>query len=311
MHSVSTPTRILNNGISVPTIGIGPAAITFNDPATWHSKNDFFNLFCRAYNKFYAVPANKRRYIKAVANALKMGYRLIDYSFAYGDGNEITEAIHQAGLKREDVIITSRASNYHQMHGTVREEFFEGIKKMGVDYVDIYMFHWPVTDCFVNTYKEMERLHKEGYIKTLGVANCHQHHLQAIFDNCEIIPAIDQFEVHPLFSQKPLIEFCKSHGITVEAYTPLARNDDRLRSNKILRGLAAKYGKSISQICLRWSTQCGLIPVPRSLNKTRQYENINIFDFQMTEEEIRAIDSININSRLRYDPDNLDFTSIG
>lgn len=182
---------------------------------------------------------------------------------------------------------------------------------MGLDYIDMFMFHWPVTGHFVDTYKEMEKLYKEGYVKVLGVANCHQHHLQDIMDNCEIIPAVDQFEIHPLFTQKPLIEFCHQYGIAVQAYTPLARNDDRLTKNLILQGLAKKYHKTIQQIILRWDIQLQQIPIPRSLNPGRQKQNIDIYDFSLTDEEIKAIDSININSRLRFDPDNLDFHSVG
>ena len=240
-----------------------------------------------------------------------MGYRLIDYSFAYGDGSEILEAIKMAGLKREDVFLTSRVSNNQQYNGTVRKDFLRSLEKIGLDYIDMFMFHWPVTDHFVNTYKDMERLYKEGYVKVLGVANCHQHHLKDIMDNCEIVPAVDQFEIHPLFTQKPLVRFCHEHGIAVQAYTPLARNDDRLTKNLIMQRLAKKYHKSIQQIILRWDIQLEQIPIPRSLNPGRQKQNIDIFDFSLTDDEMKEIDSININSRLRFDPDNLDFHSVG
>lgn len=304
------PTFTLNNGTQLPCIGIGPGGVGYRNkplPAT----TSFAERVLRSLKSRMQAPLVRRQYIRSVQHALALGYRLIDYSFAYGSGFEIMEAIRRSGLRREDVIITSRASNRQQYEGTVREEFFRGMERMGLEYVDLFMFHWPVTDCYVNTYKEMERLQREGYIRTLGVANCHQHHLEAILENCETVPAVDQFEVHPLFTQKPLIAFCQSKGITVEAYTPLARNDDRLHSNLILRRIAKKYGKTIQQIILRWDVELGLIPIPRSLNAVRQGQNIDIFDFRLTPEEVAAIDSININSRLRFDPDNLDFHSIG
>lgn len=303
-------TIILNNGIEIPCIGIGPSTIKYN-------YNPIFgctNLLGKIEYKIGARVKYKlarNNYIKNLSHALNIGYRLLDYSFAYGTGTEIIESIKKSGLKREEVFLTSRATNNQQFNGTVREEFLRGLEKMGLDYIDLFMFHWPVTDHFVDTYKEMEKLYKEGYIKVLGVANCHQHHIQAILDNCEIIPAINQIEVHPLFTQKPLIEFCKSNNIAVEAYTPLARNDDRLQKNLILKGLSKKYGKTIPQIILRWHVQLGIIPIPRSMNPNRQKQNIDIFDFTLTEDEMTAIDSININSRLRFDPDNLDFHSIG
>ncbi len=304
------PTIKLNNGVEIPCIGIGPGIIGEVYKSALPS-NTFLAKVERKLTSRIKRQLNRRHYIKQLANALTLGYCLIDYSFAYGDGSEILEAIRMAGLKREDIFLTSRVSNKQQYEGTVREEFLKGLEKIGLDYVDMFMFHWPVTDYFVDTYKEMERLYKEGYVKVLGVANCHQHHLQDIMDNCETVPAVDQFEIHPLFTQKPLIEFCHKHGIAVQAYTPLARNDDRLTKNLILQGLAKKYHKSIPQIILRWDVQLQQIPIPRSLNPGRQKQNIDIFDFSLTEEEIKAIDSININSRLRFDPDNLDFHSVG
>lgn len=304
------PSIKLNNGMEIPCIGIGPSTVKANYSPLLGQNNILGKVEYKIGRKLkYALA--KHDYIKNVSHALNIGYRLLDYSFAYGTGREIMEAIKKSGLNRKDVFITSRATNNQQFNGTVREDFLRGMERIGLEYVDLFMFHWPVTGHFIDTYKEMEKLYKEGYIRTLGVANCHQHHLQAIFENCEIKPAINQIEVHPLFTQKPLIDFCKANNITVEAYTPLARNDDRLQKNLILKGLSTKYNKTIQQIILRWHIQLGLIPIPRSLNPNRQFQNIDIFDFALTEDEIRSIDSININSRLRFDPDNLDFHSVG
>lgn len=300
----------LNNGVEIPAIGIGPGIIE-SRYKTVLNRNSFWGKVEYKLGHKLSYIHSKNKYIKSVSSAFELGYRLLDYSFAYGSGTEIMKSICSSGLKREDIFITSRVTNNQQYKRIVRDEFFRGMELMGLEYVDIFMFHWPVTDHYVDTYKEMEKLYKEGYIKVLGVANCHQHHLQTIFDSCEIKPAINQFEVHPLFTQKPLIDFCKTNNIVVEAYTPLARNDDRLQKNLILKELAKKYNKSIQQIILRWHIQLGLIPIPKSLNPQRQLQNINIFDFSLTKEEIQNIDSININSRLRFDPDNLDFHSVG
>lgn len=306
---ISVPKKTLNNGAMIPVIGIGPGALVFN---TWYSRKASLpkTLINKIHNKV-SFEINKKKYINSIVNALNIGYRLIDYSFSYGNGELVTQAISKSNINRKDVFITSRVSNSQQYNHCVRDGFFKGLESMGLEYIDLYMFHWPVTDCYIDTYKELESLYKEGYVKAIGVANCHQHHLQKIFDECEIIPAINQIEVHPLFSQKELIAFCKKHSIEIESYTPLARNDDRLKSNKILKALSLKYNKTIQQIILRWHIQLGLIPIPRSQNPLRQFQNIDVFDFELTKEEIDSIDSININSRLRYDPDNLDFTSIG
>lgn len=302
----------LNNGVKIPCIGLGTGSKTM----TWSYQKPFgksliiSKVLNRLYNYFYNI-YKCRQVVKSFENSLDNGYRLFDYSAAYGRGYLIREAINNKQIKREDLFITSRVSNEQQFSGKIREAFFATIKDLGVDYLDLYLFHWPVTGCFIDTYKQMEQLYKEGYIKAIGVCNCNQHHLEKILEKCEVVPAINQFEVHPLFTQKSLISFCKGKGINVMAYTPLARNDDRLQKNLILKKLCAKYNKNWGQIVLRWDLQQGIIPIPRSSNPHRQAGNMDIFDFELTEEEMNAIDSININSRLRFDPDNLDFHSVG
>ena len=179
---------------------------------------------------------------------------------------------------------------------------------MKTDYVDIFMFHWPVTDCYEKTWKVMVELYKQGYVKTLGVANCHEHHLEVLFNLTEERPLINQFEIHPLFTQKKLIRYCLDNGIRPEAYTPTARFDDRLVRLPLLHRIGKKYGKSVLQVILRWQVQNGVIPVVRALTKSHQQENIDIFDFYLSEAEMADIDGININARVRYDPDNCDFS---
>ena len=298
--------ELLFNG-KVPPIGIGPGGMGYS-PKYKKQKVGLF-LFCdKVYNKLYRRPKMKRNYISSVANAFKIGYRLLDYSSAYGDGTLIGEAIRRSGVPRKELFITTRVSNHAQREHIVREEFLKCIKGLGVDYVDLLQFHWPVTDLYLDTWREMEKLKEDGLVKHLGVANCHQHHLEEIFRICKHRPEIGQFEIHPLFTQKPLIEYYKQQGIVVEAYTPIARYDDRLVRLPLLKRLEKKYNKSFVQIILRWHIQNGCIPLVRSLNPKHQQENFDIFDFELSDEDMTAIDSININSRLRYDPDNCDFS---
>lgn len=301
----------LNNGVEIPCVGLGSGTLTMS----WKPYHPFKDVFLGQYaNKFLQKLQNfkkKRDVVKLFEYCFSIGYRFIDWSSAYGKGELIRQAIVNSGIAREELFITSRVANIEQYSGNVREAFFQTIHKLGVDYLDLYLFHWPVTDHFIDTYKEMEKLYKEGYIRAIGVCNCKEHHLQKILDECEVIPAINQIEVHPLFTQKPLIQFCKEKGIQVMAYTPLARNDDRLQKNPILKNLCKKYNKNWGQIVLRWDIQQGLIPIPRSSNPVRLASNLDIFDFELSVEEMSAIDSININSRLRFDPDNLDFHSVG
>lgn len=284
----------------IPLIGFGPGAAPYKSaPYT-----DIFKRFIyRVKNHMSAS-----RYVDAVATAFDTGFRLLDYSMSYGNGSLLNQAIKKSGVRREDLFVTSRVSNPIQCEHTVREKVIRHIESMGVGYLDLLQFHWPVTGYYLDTWREMEKLYEEGYVKHLGVANCHQHHLEEIFSICKYRPEIGQFEIHPLFTQKPLIQFYKDNDIIVEAYTPIARYDARLVRLPLLKRLEKKYNKTFVQIILRWHVQNGVIPLVRTLSKEHQLENISIFDFELEPEDMAAIDGININSRLRYDPDNCDFS---
>lgn len=291
----------------IPQIGFGPGGMGYSPRMKKTRKGIPLFLF-KVWNKVYLRPKMRRGYVNSIANALKMGYRLLDYSSAYGDGRLVGEAIRKSGISRSDLFITTRVSNKAQREHRVRNEFMSFIHNMGVDYVDLLQFHWPVTDLYLDTWREMEKLKDEGLVKHLGVANCHQHHLEEILKTCKYRPEVGQFEIHPLFTQKPLIKYYKEQDIVVEAYTPIARYDDRLVRLPILKHLEKKYNKTFVQIILRWHIQNGVIPLVRSLSYKHQQENFDIFDFELEAEDMKAIDGININSRLRYDPDNCDFS---
>ena len=210
----------LNNGVSIPAIGIGPGIAL---SGTLKSDIPLINFGFRAYNKFCLRPVLYHNYVNSVAHAFKAGFRLLDFSSSYGDGFLINKAIRKSRIDRKDLFLTTRVSNQAQRSGKIRECLFQQLEGMGIDYVDLLMFHWPVTDLYLDTWKQMVQLYKEGYCRTLGVANCHKHHLEALLSVSEVIPAINQIEVHPLFTQKELIKYCKSCGVQVEAYTPIAR----------------------------------------------------------------------------------------
>lgn len=299
---------ILNNGVKIPSIGIGPGGIGYTPNYKKEATFLPIKLYNKAYRKFITRPIMTREYMKSISNALQIGFRLLDYSSSYGDGTQIGKAIKNSGIDRKKIFLTTRISNHSQWKGNIRECFFEQLKGMQTDYIDLLMFHWPVTDVYLETWEEMVKLYKEGYCRALGVANCHRHHLEEIINASGVVPAVNQFEVHPLFTQKELITYCKSLGIQVEGYTAIARMDDRLVRLPLLKNIAKKYNKSIVQVVLRWHIQNDVIPIVRSLNSKRQLENISVYDFELTADEMKAIDSININSRLRYDPDNCDFS---
>lgn len=291
----------------IPLIGFGPGGAGYTPKMKKQYKSLGRLFHNRVTDKINSIIVC-RKYVSAIENALKLGYRLIDYSSAYGDGKLLQKAIVKSGVKREDLFITTRVSNRAQREERVREEFMTFLKNMNLGYVDLLQFHWPVTDLYLETWREMERLYDEGYVKHLGVANCHQHHLEEIYKICKHRPEVGQFEIHPLFTQKPLIQYYKDNGMVVEAYTPIARYDDRLVRLPLLKKLEKKYNKTFVQIILRWHVQNGVIPLVRSMSKEHQLENFSIFDFELSPDDMAAIDSININSRLRYDPDNCDFS---
>lgn len=250
----------------------------------------------------------ERHFVESLHAAVEAGCRFIDYSAAYGREDLIGKAIRSSSINRSDFVLTTRITNKAQFEGTVKDCFYRSLERYGMDYIDLLMFHWPVTGKYVDTWKQMLELQGEGLCRIIGVANCNIHHLEDIILETGVIPSINQVEMHPLFSQKGLLGYALQKGIILEAYTSLARMDERLYRLPKMKDLSKKYNKTIVQLILRWHIQNGVIPVFRSLNKQRLFENLNIFDFTLSAEDMLLIDSVNINSRLRYDPDNCDFS---
>jgi len=304
----------LNNGVNIPSLGLGtshPLHGIIPERPVGKGMKYFAHRVC--YNKYTNNVRQRvlaRKLVHNVTCAINAGYRLIDTSAAYGNENLIRAGIAISGVPREQLFLTTRVSNAQQYDGSVRDAFLMSLQNLGVDYVDLYMFHWPVPERFLETWKQMERLYKEGFIKALGVANCHQQHLERLLDVAAIMPVVNQIEVHPLMTQKPLISYCKALGIVVEAYTPIARYHQKVRENNILKRISKEYCKSIPQVVLRWHLQNGVIPIPRSSAPVRIKENFDIYDFNLTDQEVKEIDNINKNLRLRYDPDNCDFRKL-
>lgn len=302
----SVPNFKLNNGVEIPVIGFGP--MIFGYGKSIHTAKGFWSIPQRAYNKFITRPIEKHHYVNMVTHALNSGFHLLDFSASYGNERFIGEAIADCDVQRKDLFIIARICSDAQWNDCVRESFDTTLKNLGIDYVDCLQFHWPQPSHYLRTWKDMEAIYNDGLARSLGVANCHQHHIERILEMCDIKPAVNQIEVHPLLNQKELVLYCQSQDILVQAYTPIARNDERISRLPKMRALCNKYGKSIAQIVLRWHIQNGICPVVRSMNKNRQIENLDIFDFHIEEEDMMYIDSININSRLRFDPDNCDYS---
>ena len=249
--------------------------------------------------------------VNAVKTALSTGYRSIDTAAIYGNEKAVGQGIKESGVKREDIFLTTKLWNEVQRTGDPEEAFAQSLADLGVDYVDLYLIHWPVKGKYVDSWLAMEKIYKSGRAKAIGVSNFQPHHLEEISKMWDIVPAINQFELHPLLTQKPLLECCKSYGITPQSWGPLGgsnpENKESLLENKSLTEIADKYGKSAAQVILRWNIDLGIVCIPKSVTPSRIKVNFDIFDFALTPEEIALIDGLNKNQRFGADPDNFDF----
>ncbi|GGA33678.1 aldo/keto reductase [Paenibacillus physcomitrellae] len=245
----------------------------------------------------------------AVAAAIKNGYRSIDTAAIYGNeqgvGNGIRQGLEAAGLKREDLFVTSKVWNADLGYEETLAAFEVSLNKLGLEYLDLYLIHWPKEGKYKAAWKAMETLYKQGKIKAIGVSNFQIHHLEDLLADAEVVPAVNQIELHPRLTQKELRDYCKQKGIQIEAWSPLMQG--QLLDNEELKAIGAKYGKSVTQVILRWDIQNGIVTIPKSTKEHRIIENASIFDFELSTEDMAAIDAMNQNHRVGPDPDNFDF----
>lgn len=239
--------------------------------------------------------------IQTVKTALEVGYRAIDTAALYDNEEGVGQAIKESGIPREDIFITTKVWNTDQGYENTLKAFDTSMNKLGLDYLDLYLIHWPGKDKYVETWHALEKLYKEGRVRAIGVSNFHIHHLQTLMEQSDEKPVINQVELHPYLSQKELITFCQNEGIAVEAWSPLGRG--RLLNDPTLVEIGKKYGKTAAQVTLRWHLQNEVIVIPKSVTPSRIKENAEIFDFELTEEEMKKIDSLNKNERTGKDPD--------
>ncbi len=298
----------LANGYEIPDLCFGTGI-------TSYSKNGFKGIIDNLKNiikKYILLNKNTTNIDfnlpRCIRECLKYDIKLFDTSRAYG-ASELYLGQNLKSYKREDYFIVTKVSNSYQFKDAVEECLELSLKDLGTDYVDVYLLHWPVPDHWIKSWKVLEELYKKGKCKSIGVCNCNIHHLEELKKYADIMPMINEFECHPLFTQNELREYCKNNNIQVMAYTSTARMDSRF-NNTCLGSIAKKYGKTVTQIILRWHLQIGNIPIVNSTKPNHIKDNANIYDFELTEEEVCKITAININSRLRYDPDNCDFTKL-
>ncbi|TVP94483.1 MAG: aldo/keto reductase [Acholeplasmatales bacterium] len=269
----------LNNGVYIPQVGLG----------TFRSKD----------NDAY----------KAVYHALKSGYRHIDTAAIYANEEEVGRAVRDAGIPREELFITSKVWNDDQGYMATRRALQRSLHKLGLSYLDLYLIHWPKTYASTaETYKALEDLYEEGLIRAIGVSNFTFHHLEHLFETAQVMPQVNQVECHLYLQNEKLLNFCRVHGIHLEAYAPLMSSHVKeLLADETLQQLAKKYNKTAAQIALRYLIERELIIIPKSVTPARIEENAAVFDFEIEEDDLRVLRARNRGRRYFPDPDNIGF----
>ena len=267
IHSYTT----LHNGVKMPCLGIGT----------------------------YKVE-NGSTVIESVKEALKVGYRHIDTAAFYNNEDGVGTAIKESGVSREDIFLVSKVWNSDQGYEKTLKAFHSSLKKLGTNYLDLYLIHWP-TPLHKETWRALEKLYKDGFIRAIGTSNFTVNHIKDIMVDAEILPMVNQVEFHPYLVQSELRKFCRENSIQLEAWSPLMRG--KIIEIPLLQELAEKYGKTISQIVLRWDLQMGVVTIPKSTNPSRIKENAGVFDFQLSEEDVNKILLLDKGLRVGSDPD--------
>lgn len=242
-----------------------------------------------------------------VLSGLEAGFRHIDTASIYGNEKATGEAIRQCGIRRENLFVTSKLWNDDIRGHRTREAYYESLERLGLDYLDLYLIHWPA-DGFEDAWIEMESLYKEGRVKAIGVSNFHVSHFERLKKVATIKPFVNQIESHPYLNNQPLIDYLKKEGTVAEVWSPLGGSrTTNVRDDDTLKEIGRKYGKSPVQIVLRWDIQRGVAALPKASSKTHLMENLDIFNFSLMKEDMERISSLNRNMRVGSDPDNFNF----
>ncbi|MBF0720688.1 aldo/keto reductase [Staphylococcus sciuri] len=241
---------------------------------------------------------------RVVHTAIATGYRAIDTAWFYKNEKALGAALKTLNINREDLFITTKLWNDFQGYDATIKAFNDSLESLQLTYIDMYLIHWPCPEdgLFIETYKALETLYKEGKIKAIGVCNFKEHHLDKLLAETEIVPAVNQVEFHPLFNQKALQAYCESKGIKLMAWSPLMRGGEWLK-NADLQSIADQYNKTVAQVIIKWHLQQGRLVIPKSQNDNRIRENFDVFDFELSDEDLDKIDQLNTDERQFRDPD--------
>lgn len=275
---------LLNNNYKMPNIGFG----TFRTPSGEETE-------------------------QSVLNAIKAGYRHIDCAAAYGNEKSVGEAIRKSGVAREEIFVTSKLWNDDKGYENTLAAFNRTLEDLQLEYLDLYLIHWPIAKASKENWKEanseswraLEELYNQGKIKAIGVSNFLEHHLEPLFETAKIKPMVNQIEFHPGMLQKEIVEFCKKHNILVEAWAPFSNG--QVLKNPVLKEIADKYEKTVAQLTLRWIIQKGIVPLPKSVTPERIKSNLEVFDFEISAQDVERIDRLTDCGGSGLHPDEVDF----
>ncbi|MGG4547637.1 aldo/keto reductase [Rossellomorea marisflavi] len=246
---------------------------------------------------------------KAVETAIRIGYRSIDTAAIYQNeksvGKGVQNAIDAGLVTREELFITSKVWNDGLSYDETIQAYEDTLERLGLEYLDLYLIHWPGQNKYMEPWKALEALYKEGRIKSIGVSNFQVSHLEHLLETAEVKPVINQIEFHPKLVQEEVRAFCEKHDIQVEAWSPLMNAE--LLNHETVNEIAESLGKSAAQVILRWDLQHGVVTIPKSMTESRIKENIDIYDFELTEEQVKSLDALDEHKRIGPDPDQFDF----
>ncbi len=270
------PNITLNNGVQIPQLGFG----------------------------VFQVPSEQTA--QTVRAAFDAGYRHIDTAQAYGNEEGVGKALGESGLSREEVFVTTKLANDRHGETDAARALEESLRRLGTDYVDLYLIHWPqpAENRYVETWRGLEKVLAEGRARAIGVSNFTVAHLRRLADETGTVPAVDQVELHPRLPQAELREYLRENGIATEAWAPIAQGGELLQDPTIT-DLAHRHGRTPAQVVLRWHVQLGNIVFPKSMRPERMRENIDVFDFELSPEDMTAIDALGIGERIGPDPDHM------